>query len=248
MFDQHQIEKFLFFDIETAGIEADFSKLSPRIQEQWLHRADFLKTQLSQKYPDNLGKSSEDLFAEKAALQAEFGRIVCISFGKVKFTEDGEPTVQILSYTGSEAEILTNAFKLIAGLAKGGLYKLVGHNIKRFDIPFLCKRAFINRVDVPAPLQVWDKKPWEIPVIDTSEIWSFGAWQEGFTSLDLLSAVLGIPSPKDEMHGSQVHSEFYSGNILEIQKYCQKDVIALIQIILSLSNLNQLEESNIIIK
>jgi predicted PolB exonuclease-like 3'-5' exonuclease len=247
MFDQHQIEKFLFFDIETAGIEADFSKLSPRLQQQWEHRAEFLRTQLSQKYPDNAGRDTADLFAEKSALQAEFGRIVCISFGKVKFNEDGEPSAQIVSYTGSEEEILTNAFKLISGLTKQGS-KLLGHNIKRFDIPFLCKRAFINRIEVPAALQVWDRKPWEIPVVDTSELWSFGAWQEGFTSLDLLSAVLGIPSPKDEMQGSQVHSEFYAGNILEIQKYCQKDVISLIKIILSLANLNQVEESNIIIK
>lgn len=247
MFDQHQIEKFLFFDIETAGIEADFSKLSPRLQDQWQHRAEFLRNQLSQKYPDNMGRTTEDLFTEKSALQAEFGRIVCISFGKVKFNEDGEPSAQIISYTGTEHEILTNAFKLITGLTKHGS-KLLGHNIKRFDIPFLCKRAFINRIEVPSALQVWDRKPWEIPVVDTSELWSFGAWQEGFTSLDLLSAVLGIPSPKDEMQGSQVHSEFYAGNILEIQKYCQKDVISLIKIILSLSNLNQVEESNIIIK
>ena len=81
MFDQHQTEKFLFFDIETAGIEADFSTLSPRLQEQWQHRAEFLRNQLVQKYPDNAGKETAELFAEKAALQAEFGRIVCISFG-----------------------------------------------------------------------------------------------------------------------------------------------------------------------
>ena len=247
MFDQHQTEKFLFFDIETAGIEADFSTLSPRLQEQWQHRAEFLRNQLVQKYPDNAGKETAELFAEKAALQAEFGRIVCISFGKIKFNEDLEPVAQLVSYTGTEEEILTNSFKLISGLTKQGV-KLVGHNIKRFDIPFLCKRAFINRIEVPTALQVWDRKPWEIPVVDTSELWSFGAWQEGFTSLDLLSAVLGLPSPKDEMKGSEVHNEFYSGNIIEIQKYCQKDVVSLIKIILSLSNLNHLEDSNIIIK
>ena len=101
---------------------------------------------------------------------------------------------------------------------------------------------------MPAALQVWDKKPWEIPVIDTSELWSFGAWQEGFTSLDLLSAVLGLPSPKEEMQGSEVHSNFYAGNIEKIKEYCQRDVIALLKIIIKLSNLNQLEESNIIFK
>jgi hypothetical protein len=247
MFIPSQIEKFLFFDIETAGQAENLSNLSPRLTNLWSDRASFLRDHLSSKYPDNLGKSDDDLFIEKAALQAEFGRIVCISFGKVKFNEEGDPIAQIVSYTGSEDEILTQSLKLINGLSKSGI-KLIGHNIKRFDVPFICKRAFITGHDIPQILQIWDKKPWETALVDTSELWSFGAWQEGFTSLDLLSAVLDVPSPKSEMKGSEVHSNFYLGNIEKIREYCQKDVIALIRIIIKLSNLNQLEESNIIFK
>ena len=247
MFNSSQIEKFLFFDIETAGTVQTSSELSPRMNDLWNTRSEYLIKQLSDKYPDNANKSASDLFIEKAALQAEFGRIVCISFGKVKFNEDSEPIIQLVSYTGDESSILNSAFKLISGLSKNGV-KLVGHNIKRFDIPFMCKRSFINRLELPEALKVWDKKPWEIPVVDTCDLWSFGAWQEGFTALDLLTAVLGIQSPKDEMKGSEVHRNFYAGEILEIQKYCQKDVISLAQVILALSNLNQIEDSNIIIK
>lgn len=247
MFHPSEIEKFVFFDIETAGQAENSTDLPPRLESMWSDRAEFLRDHLSAKYPENAGKSDDQLFKEKAALQAEFGRIVCISFGKVKFNEMGEPTAQIVSYTGSEQEILTQSLKLINGLCKGGV-KLLGHNIKRFDIPFICKRAFINGMEVPPALQVWDKKPWEIPVVDTSELWSFGAWQEGFTSLDLLTAVLGVPSPKSDIKGSEVHTQFYSGNIDRIKEYCQRDVIALIQVIIRLSNLNQLEESNIIFK
>jgi len=247
MFDQSQIEKFLFFDIETAGQSESSTGLGSRLEELWSTRANFLRDHLSAKYPDNQGKSDEDLFREKAALQAEFGKIVCISFGKVKFGETGEAIAQIVSYTGTEEEILTQSLKLIGGLAKNGV-KLVGHNIKRFDIPFICKRAFISGFELPPVLQIWDRKPWEIPVVDTSELWSFGAWQEGFTSLDLLTAVLGLPSPKENLKGSEVHSTYYSGNINEIKEYCQLDVISLIRVIIRLSNLNQLEESNIIFK
>jgi hypothetical protein len=247
MFDPSQIEKFIFFDIETAGQAESITDLSPRLETLWSARAEFLRDHLSSKYPDNAGKTDQQLFAEKAALQAEFGRIVCISFGKVKFNEIGEPTAQIVSYTGTEEEILTQSLKLINGLCKGGV-KLLGHNIKRFDIPFICKRAFIHKMEVPPALQVWDKKPWEIAVVDTSELWSFGAWQEGFTSLDLLTAVLDVPSPKTDMKGSEVHSSFYAGKIDKIKEYCQLDVIALINVIIRLSNLNQLEESNIIFK
>jgi hypothetical protein len=247
MFDQYQLEKFLFFDIETAGAESTFSELSTKMQELWSKRADLLRTQLGEKYPDNKDKSDDDLFQMKSALQAEFGRVVCVSFGKLKFIE-GSPTAQIVSYSGNnEVEILTQSFKLMTGLAKNGI-KLFGHNVKRFDVPFLCKRAFIHGIEPAAPLHVWDKKPWEIAITDTSELWSFGAWQEGFTSLDLLASVLGIDSPKDDINGADVHETFYAGEVDRIKEYCQKDVITLMQTALRLSGLNRIEKSDIIVK
>ena len=247
MFDPHQLEKMLFFDIETAGSVNHADSLSTKMQELWSTKSDLLRNQLGAKYPDNKDKSDEDLFQMKAALHAEFGRVVCVSFGKMKFV-DGVPTAQIVSYSGDdESEILRQSFKLMSALSKTGV-KLTGHNVKRFDVPFLCKRAFILNIEPATPLQVWDKKPWETSIIDTSELWSFGAWQEGFTSLDLLATVLGIDSPKDAMKGDQVHENYWAGNVEGIKEYCQKDVITLIQVALKLSNLKQIEKSDIIIK
>lgn len=247
MFEPHQIEKMLFFDIETAGSVKDLEELSPKMQELWSNRSEILRNQLASKYPDNKDKTDSDLYQMKSALHAEFGRVVCVSFGKVKFV-DGVPTAQIISYSGSdEIDILEKSFKLMTGMAKNSV-KPVGHNIKRFDVPFLCKRAFINSIEPATPLQIWDKKPWETSLVDTSDLWSFGAWQEGFTSLDLLATVLGIDSPKDDIKGDQVHENFWNGNIDRITEYCQKDVVTLIQIALRLSGLNQIEKSDIIIK
>jgi len=244
MFSKAEIEKMLFFDVETAGSAADMTGLSERMQELWRHRCEYLT---SDKYPENQGMGEGQLFSEKAGLQAEFGRVVGISFGRVKFSEDpnGKPLIQIASYFDEDEEtILKEAIHIFNGMHKHKMIP-IGHNIKRFDIPYLCKRWFINGMEPALPLQVWDKKPWEINVKDTSELWSFGAWQEGFTSLDLLTAVLGLPSPKDQMKGDQVHSMFYSGKLEEIRTYCNKDVIALIRIIFSLSSINQFEESSI---
>ena len=247
MFTQQQISKMVFFDIETSTTTQAVDSLSPALQSQWHKRADYLRDTLSQKYPDNKTLSDEDLFTQKAALQAEFGRIVCISFGRIVY-RDGEPTFSVAAISGeNEEELLLKAQKSISKIfSTGGT--LVGHNIKRFDVPYLCKRLLINGLAIPDELHFHNKKPWEIPVVDTSELWSFGAWQEGFTSLDLLASVLDLPSPKSEMKGSEVHSQFYAGNIDQIKEYCQRDVIALVQIIIRLSNLNQLEESNIIFK
>lgn len=247
MFDSHQLEKMLFFDIETAGNVQNSTDLSEKMQELWTSRSEILRNQLASKYPDNKDKTDDELFQMKSALHAEFGRVVCVSFGKIKFV-DGIPTAQIVSYSGTdEIEVLEKSFKLMSGLSKNGV-KPMGHNIKRFDVPYLCKRAFINGIEPATPLQIWDKKPWETSLVDTSDLWSFGAWQEGFTSLDLLATVLGIDSPKDDIKGDQVHENFWSGNIERITEYCQKDVITLIQIALKLSGLNQIEKSDIIIK
>jgi predicted PolB exonuclease-like 3'-5' exonuclease len=247
MYTPNQLEKFLFFDIETAGSGPNFESLSDKMQELWSKRSETLRTQLGDKYPDNKDKSDEELFKMKSALQAEFGRVVCISFGKIKF-EDSEPILQVFSITDEdESVLLKKAFDLITKMAKLGI-KLAGHNVKRFDVPFLCKRGFINRLELPAPLQVWDKKPWEISITDTSELWSFGAWQEGFTSLDLLATTLGIDSPKDDINGSEVHEAYYGGQIDRIKEYCQKDVVTLAQILLRLSNLNLIQKSGIIVK
>ena len=243
------LEKFLFFDIETAGGEASFNELSERMSHLWSTRADLLRNHLSAKYPDNAGKTDEELYLNKAGLQAEFGRIVCISFGIIKVV-DGFPKINVVSYAGEdERMIIEKSFKLITHIGKDSQSKLVGHNIKRFDIPYLCKRAYILGIPVPYMLQTYDKKPWEMPFVDTCEVWSFGAWQEGFASLDLISGVLGIDSPKDDIKGDQVHTVFYEdGDITRIQTYCQKDVVALIRILMQLSGLNRIEDSDIIYK
>jgi predicted PolB exonuclease-like 3'-5' exonuclease len=248
MFTPNQLEKLVIFDIETAGQQASLTDLPQRLSEQWQKRAEYLRNHLGEKYPDNLEKSDSDLFSAKSALQAEFGRVVCISFGKMKFDEDQQPVFQIVTYSGEDEElILKQAFTLIDKMAKAGV-KLAGHNIKRFDIPFLCKRAMINSLDLPLALQVWDKKPWELPFVDTTELWSFGAWQEGFASLDLLTAVLGIDSPKDDISGEKVHETYWNGEIARIAEYCQKDITALAQILLRLSGQNLIDPSNIIVK
>jgi DNA polymerase elongation subunit (family B) len=248
MFQLSQLENFLFFDIETTGTVSDFEKLQSRMQDLWSSRSEILRVQLGEKYPDNKNKTDSELFRLKAGLQAEFGRVVCVSLGVIKIV-NGTPTAQIVSYYGEdEKEILTKTFKVMNAMSKLGA-KLIGHNVKRFDVPYLCKRAFINGIDIPVILQVWDKKPWETSIVDTSELWSFGAWQEGFTSLDLLTAILEIPSPKDDIKGDKVHATFYDELDAErIRTYCQKDVLSMIHVLMKLSGLNLIQDTDIVYK
>jgi hypothetical protein len=244
MFSQSQIEKMVFFDIETSSLTKTADALPQNLTNQWKKWAEYLRGTLSEKYKDNKSLSDSELFSMKAALKAEFGRIVCISFGRIVF-KNGVPTFTVAAIANEDEGILLRK----AGDALNKIFStggtLVGHNIKRFDVPYLCKRLLINKLQVPDSLQLHNKKPWEVAIQDTMDIWSFGAWQEGLSSLDLICSVLNIESPKQHMKGEEVPAAFWNDQLTEIAEYNMEDVIALGRIILTISNLNLFNEESI---
>jgi predicted PolB exonuclease-like 3'-5' exonuclease len=222
MYDLNAIKKCLFIDIETVAEYKNLDELrkhNPHKADLWISRCNYLR----RRYIENENLTSEQLYEQKAGLHAEYAKIVCISAGLQK----SESLIQVVSYFGhDEAVIIKNAFALMQSFmdkAVGG--RIAGYNIKRFDIPVISKRAIINKINIPLQLQTHKLKPWEMPFIDLAEDWSFGAWQEGFTSLDLLTCVLGIPSPKDDIKASEVQNVYYNtGDVNRIRIYCEKDV------------------------
>lgn len=245
MFTQAEIQKMVFFDLETAPGYASLDELEmahPKMAELWKNRCTYLRA----RFEENKNLSDEELYLEKAALTPEFNRIVCATFGRVSFLENpdtfkSEPSLIIKSYASKdEVKILDGVHKVFSSFAT---HKFVGHNIKRFDVPVLCKRLLINGKPLPKGLQVQNLKPWEMPFIDTSELWSFGAWQESFVSLELLVTSLGLETPKEDIKGSDVGRVFWKeDNLARITTYCEKDVLAGAQAILKLSNLDIVED------
>jgi hypothetical protein len=103
----------------------------------------------------------------------------------------------------------------------------------------------INGVALPAILNISGKKPWEINFIDTLELWKFGDYKN-YTSLKLLTAVFGIPTPKDDIDGSQVATVYYNEkNVNRIALYCQKDVLATAQVFLKLQAMQTIKSQNV---
>jgi len=234
MYTRDTITKLAFFDLETASSHSSLDSLqkeNPKMAELWSKRCEYLRS----KFEENKELTDEELYENKAALHPEFNRIVCASFGRMTFV-DGNPAMVIKSYNSpNEIENLDGISKVFT---KFNNFKFCGHNIKRFDVPVMCKRLIINNLELPQYLKIHNMKPWEMPFVDTSELWSFGAWQEGFASLDLLSASLGIDSPKDDIKGEDVTRVFWKEeDHNRIKEYCEKDVYTLAQIVLKLSNL-----------
>lgn len=213
------LSKMLFLDIETVSQKADFSELSERMQTLWNKKAD----QIRKQGEDEL--TAADLY-NRAAIYAEFGKIVCISVGFIK----GD-ILRIKSFYGhDEAKLLRDFAELLNKHYNGFGCALCAHNGKEFDFPYIARRMIINGIELPKILDVAGRKPWETAFIDTMELWKFGDYKS-FTSLELLCAILDIPTPKDDINGSQVGEVYWKqDNVERIKTYCQKDVISVAQI------------------
>ncbi len=189
--------------------------------------------------------SAEYLGDISAGIYSEFGKIVCISVGFIFFKEK-HMHFRTKSFAGDdEKQLLIDFVALIKKFCSTKDHTVCGHNIKEFDVPYMCRRMLIHGLALPPLFQISGKKPWEINFIDTLELWKFGDYKN-YTSLKLLTAVFGIPTPKDDIDGSQVAQVYYQEkNIQRIAQYCQKDVLATAQVFLRINGMDTIKEENI---
>ncbi len=228
------LENILFLDIETVPETHHFSDLDKTKQELW---------EAKSKYQRKEDVSAEE-FYQRAGIWAEFGKIVCISVGYFAF--QGEiRTFRVTSYHGEEIKILNDFRNLLITHFSENKHLLCAHNGKEFDFPYIARRMIIHNIELPYKLNLFGKKPWEVPHLDTLELWKFGDYKT-FTSLKLLTNVLGIPSPKEDIDGSEVYGVFYEENDIDrIVSYCERDTVAVAQIFLRLRGDQLLDDAEI---
>lgn len=211
------IEKVLFLDIETVPQYGDWSGLDEPQQKLWDK-----KTKLQRKEEF----SAEEFYKERGGIMAEFGKIICISVGIL----DKSDRLKIKSFYGDDEKKLLEEFGEIFNSPKLRDVILCAHNGKEFDFPWIARRFLINGMQPPKPFQLFGKKPWEIPHLDTMELWKFGDYKS-YVSLELLANVFGIPTPKDDIDGSLVASIYWEEkDLFRIVQYCEKDVLTLANI------------------
>jgi uncharacterized protein YprB with RNaseH-like and TPR domain len=221
MIQKTPLNNILFIDIETVPEQQHYDQLDEDLRQFWEQ-----KTQYQRK-----DEISAEAFYERAGIWAEFGKIITISVGYFVNKADIR-NFRVTSFWGDEKKILTDFSNLLTTHFNGPQHVLCGHNAKEFDIPFIARRMIINSISLPSKLNLFGKKPWEVPHLDTLELWKFGDYKH-FTSLKLLTKVLGVPSPKDDIDGSEVARVYYEEKDIDrIITYCEKDVIAVAQIFL----------------
>ena len=231
-----EFKDVLFLDIETVGMTESHSHLTERFKTQWARKASFLKRQETQ--------TDEDLFYERAGIYAEFGKVIVIAVGK--FVDNGGVlTLKTKYFSNDDEKTLLLDFKAMLDKADSST-KLCAHNGKEFDFPFLSRRMLVNGIALPSLLNLSGKKSWEVPHLDTMEMWKFGDYKH-YTSLDLLLALFNIPSSKGTMDGSKVNEVYYrEKNLKKIAEYCVNDVVAVAQLFLKMKGLPLIEEKNIV--
>lgn len=235
MLHQLNLEHILFLDIETVPEQEAFEDLTPVKQKLY---AD--KTQYQRKE-----EFTAEEFYNRAGIWAEFGKIVCISVGYFNF-KGSERKFRTTSFFGEEDDLLKRFKILLEDYFSLPQHLMCGHNAKEFDFPYIARRMLIHGISLPEKLQFFGKKPWEIPHLDTLELWKFGDYKH-YTSLKLLTELFHIPSPKDDIDGSQVRDVYYKEKDIDrIVTYCEKDVIAVAQVILKLRQEDLLEDHELI--
>ncbi len=236
MLDQLDLSQVFVLDIETVPQYPSYYEMSEYFQELWN-----LKTQAKRIDPPE----TPEEYYPRAGIWAEFGKIVCISIG-IFNKEQQQTGLRIKSFASEDEIELLKEFSILLSKQSANLI-LCAHNGKEFDFPYLCRRMLINGLPIPTQLQVSGKKPWEVNHLDTLDLWKFGDYKN-YTSLDLLAAVFGIPTPKDDIHGSDVHWVYWQERDLSrIKTYCQKDVLTTAQLLLRFKGLSLIPEELITI-
>ena len=236
MMENNSVQNILFLDIETVPQFSSYDKLDDRWKKLWGKKASYLAKN---------EEAPEELYP-RAGIYAEFGKIICISVGFVAGSDEQLQFRTTSFCSEDETSLLLNFCEMLESKFDPNVHFLCAHNGKEFDFPYLCRRILANSINMPKLLDLAGKKPWEVKHLDTLQLWKFGDFKS-YTSLDLLAAVFGIETPKDDLDGSMIYETFYKQNNLErIRKYCQKDVLTLANVFLRMNNLPSITQSQVI--
>lgn len=234
------LRHLLFIDIETIAGEATFRALSSRMQKHWEHKARFIRQE---------ERSADEVYEDKAAIYAEFGKVICIGMGYIQLPSVAGDPLQLRVKTRSghdEKQLLESFNDVLKQRFDPKKVIFCAHNGKEFDYPYLCRRMLVHGLPLPEALQLSGKKPWEVRHLDTLELWKFGDYKH-FTALDLLAAVLGVESSKSDLDGSMVNEAYYKYQGLErIARYCSEDVAVLAKVYLKLAQIAQADPVEVV--
>jgi len=121
-------------------------------------------------------------YIKNAALDALSGQVLCIGYR----LERDEPAI-LSSDADGEAAMLRQWWELLDAWERQT--RLIGFNIKAFDLPFLIKRSWKHRIT--PPYWIRHGRYWNDLVVDLREVWQLGD-NRAHGSLGAISRHLGL--------------------------------------------------------
>lgn len=221
---KQNIEKLLFFDIETCRR----SKVLDINSKEY----DLYAWKLRDKETSKLPPSDEVIkhYELNGALDPVFNKIVCISVGFI----NGK-TLYVKSFTGEQKEIIEQFYNLLNSTG----FIPSGFNVINFDSPTIRLKALESGVDLTLIGERYNdvgQKPWllEDAFVDLMPI-TKGTYYYNL-SLDAMCFLAGIETPKDDISGADVSRVYWEeeNGISRISEYCKKDVIAVAKLFCAL--------------
>lgn len=240
MYDNLDLSSVLFLDIECVSGEATLGDVEPALAQLWREKAPRIM-----RLDELTEEEAAAAYVDKAAIHAEWGKIVCISVGFLGKHDDGM-SLRVKSFASPDEAVLLEEFAELMNANRGFRF-LCGHNVKEFDVPYIGRRMLINGMRLPAAIDLRGKKPWDLKhLLDTMDMWKF-ADRKAYTSLKLLAALFGIPSPKGDIDGSQVGRVFWEeGDLDRIAEYCERDVVATTNVFLALTQRGRVADEDVV--
>jgi uncharacterized protein YprB with RNaseH-like and TPR domain len=236
MLDNIKAENVLFLDIETVPQCESYDSVPDKFKEFWEKKSAYFRDE---------DQSASDVY-QRAGIYSEFGKIICISVG-ILINKSEKKAFRLKSFFGDDEKIILAEFAQMLKKyhASNSDLQLCAHNGKEFDFPYISRRMLIHGVRLPKLLDTAGKKPWEVMFLDTMELWKFGDYKN-YTSLNLLTQIFNIPTPKDDIDGSMVADVYYKEkDISRIVKYCEKDVLAIAQLLLKYKGESLIDQENV---
>ena len=174
-----------------------------------------IETVRDETIPDSLFSIAQEKNPQQINFLPTYNKIIAISIGWIK-----DWVFKVKSLQGTEAEMITELFKYV------DKFTLTGFNILGFDLPMIVLRAMKYGIPIPPILRTYGVKPWEMwdRFLDLMQVMKITGAR--YYNLADMCILLGIPTPKYDMDGSQVQQFYNEGRLSEIQQYCCKDVEA----------------------
>ncbi|MFC5411324.1 3'-5' exonuclease [Larkinella bovis] len=232
-----RLKNLLFIDIKTVAGAPSYNELDERIRQQWGQKISYFQNE------ENW--SAAKWYDNRASYYAEYGKIVCIGIGGLYWDDDDNIFLKVKTLANNdEAALLGEFINLIEKYPTNELI-LCAHNGKEFDYPYLCRRMLVHEHQLPATLRLSGRKPWDIPHQDVLEMWRFGDSRH-FVPLDLLAAVLNLPTQPLELTGDQTSLVYYQKQgMAKVREYARASIVTLVQVYLRLLGAPLVEEQRI---